>query len=87
MQALLREVRTNPYAHVLLHMLTDAWADGYRQACRDLDVVPADDHTVLCDRAAAHMLERERSARAALAMAQLAQDLGPLALPRLDGSG
>lgn len=76
-EAFFAEVRSDPYAHLLTRMLTDMWAEGYRQAEKDLRDDPSAmdrlSRRELAERAAEWLTDsRHRAeAEAVIAMAQI----------------
>lgn len=69
------EVRRDPYAHMLTTLFTDMWAEGYKQAERDLradpDALDRYSHSDLRDRAAEWLTDSRRRTEAVIAMAQI----------------
>lgn len=73
------DVRRDPYAHMVTHLVSDAWANGYEQALRDhgLDEARArETHGDRVDRAIEWLTDARRKsyAQAIVALAEV----GPL---------
>lgn len=86
-EAFFADVRRDPYAHMVTHLVADAWANGYEQALRDHGLEEARRKETHGDRhhRAVEWLTDARNkaqAQALIAFAEVGKLLGEPRLPR-----